>query len=85
MMHFIVRYPDYVPGTLDLSCEQFEADARMAMAVKLYELRRISSSVAAEMANVDRATFLLNLHLFDASVRDVTDDELLADLKNNPR
>ncbi len=80
-MHFLVKYPEHVPGTLQLSCEEFEADARMAMAVKLYELRRISSGVAAKMANVDRGSFLLNLHLYNASVHDVTDDELLADLK----
>jgi predicted HTH domain antitoxin len=34
----------------------------MAMAVKLFEMKRLSSGMAAQLAGMERVTFLLNLH-----------------------
>ena len=81
-MQLIIEYPEYLPDALQLSFKQFEADAKMAMAVKLYELKRISSGVAAELAGVDRVSFLLGLHHYGVNVHDLSNDELLADLEN---
>jgi hypothetical protein len=47
-----VDYPDSLPDLLQTTRSQFEAEARMAMAVKLYELKRLSSSMAARVAGV---------------------------------
>jgi len=35
----------------------------MAMAVKLFEMKRLSSGMAATLAGLNRVNFLLNLHL----------------------
>ena len=38
-MQLIVNYPDKLPDALQQSAEQFEHEAKMAMAAKLYELK----------------------------------------------
>ncbi|MEH1904936.1 MAG: UPF0175 family protein [Nostoc sp.] len=62
--------------------EQFEQEAKMAMAVKLFEMKRISSGLAAQLAGIDRVTFLLNLHRYGVAMIDLTEEELISDLAN---
>ena len=53
-MQLIVNYPEKLPDALQQSSEQFEREAKMAMAVKLYEMKRISSGTAAALVGVER-------------------------------
>jgi predicted HTH domain antitoxin len=55
----VVEYPDSIPAAVNQSKEAFEAEARRAMAVKLYELGRLSSGQAAQLAGIGRVEFLL--------------------------
>uniref|UniRef100_A0A540V963 UPF0175 family protein n=2 Tax=Litorilinea aerophila TaxID=1204385 RepID=A0A540V963_9CHLR len=82
MMPIVVEYPSSLPDALQQSREEFEQEARMAMAVKLFELKRISSGMAAQMAGVDRVTFLLNLHRYGVPMIDLDEEELHADVAN---
>ncbi len=75
-----IDYPDTLPDVLQESREQFEQEARMAMAVKLFELKRIPSGIAAAMAGMDRVSFLLRLHQFGVPMLDMSDEELAGDL-----
>lgn len=77
-----VKYPESLPDVLHESREQFEQEARMAMAVKLFELKRISSGTAAAMVGMDRVSFLLRLHEFGTPMIDLTEEELDQDLAN---
>jgi predicted HTH domain antitoxin len=54
----------------------------MAMAVKLFEMKRLSSGMAAQLAGMERVTFLLNLHRYGVPMLDLPMDELEADLAN---
>ena len=54
----------------------------MAMAVKLYELKRLSSGMAAQLAGVSRVEFLLELHRFGVPVIDLTGEEVASDAAN---
>ena len=38
-----IEYPDTIPDLLQETREQFEQEAKMAMAVKLFEMKRLSS------------------------------------------
>ena len=59
--------------------EQFEQEAKMAMAVKLFKMKRISSGTAAQLVGIDRVAFLLNLHRYGVNMIDLTEAELLTD------
>jgi len=67
MKTFAVTYSETIPALGNLSPEMFETEARLAMAVKLYELGRLTSGQAAELAGIPRVTFLLSCHRFGAA------------------
>jgi predicted HTH domain antitoxin len=71
-----------MPDQLRQSREEFEAEARWALAVKLFEMRRASSGAAAELAGVDRVTFLLELNRYGVAAIDLSEEELQSDLRN---
>ena len=71
------NYEESVLAVLNESPEKFEIEARMAMAVKLYELGRLTSGQAAEIASVNRVDFLLSCPKFGAASV-IWDEEELA-------
>ena len=77
-----IDYPEILPDALQKSRDQFEYEAKMAMAVKLFEMQRLSSGQAASLAGLDRVTFLLQLHQFGAAMVDLAEEELLADVEH---
>jgi predicted HTH domain antitoxin len=77
-----VDYPDELPDALQESPEQFEKEARMAMAVKLFEMKRVSSGVAARLAGTGRVAFLLELHKYGVPMVDMDESEFEEDLRN---
>jgi predicted HTH domain antitoxin len=83
MSHQItINYPETFPDALQQTREQFEQEAKWAMAVKLFEMKRLSSGMAAELIGIDRVSFLLNLHRYGVPMIDLTEEELLSDLEN---
>ncbi len=80
--HILIDYPPHLPDALHITPEAFAAEARMAMAVKLFEMKRISSGVAAQLAGTDRVRFLLDLHRFGVAMIDLGADELSSDFEN---
>jgi predicted HTH domain antitoxin len=77
-----ITYPPNLPDLLQMSKKAFEQEAKMAMAVKLFEMKRLSSGMAAELVGLDRVSFLLSLHHFNVPMVDLEEDELLSDMKN---
>ncbi len=77
-----IEYPETLPDQLRQTRQQFERDARVALAVKLFELKRISSGVAARIAGVERAAFLLELHRYGVAALDLDEDEIRSDLEH---
>ena len=81
-MQMIIEYPELLPDALQQTRADFEQEARMAMAVKLFEMKRVPSGTAAAMAGVDRVTFLLRLQEFGVPMIDLNEDELAEDAAN---
>ena len=82
MHQLTIDYPETFPDIVGSSQEQFEQEAKWAMAIKLFELKRLSSGMAAALVNVDRVTFLLKLADYGVPMIDLTEAELLSDLAN---
>ncbi|MDZ7672390.1 MAG: UPF0175 family protein [Halanaerobiales bacterium] len=77
-----IEYPDSLPDLLQESSDAFEKEAKMAMAVKLFELKRISSGMAAEMVGIDRAEFLLEIYKYGVEMINMEAEELASDVEN---
>ncbi len=52
-----IQYPKNLPDLLRISRKAFEYEAKMAMAVKLFEMKRLSSGMAAELVGLSRVAF----------------------------
>ncbi len=77
-----IQYPKSWLDVLHVTQKTFEEEAKMAMSAKLFEMKRLSSGMAARLAGVSRTYFLLNLHRYDVPMIDLDEDELLADIEN---
>lgn len=73
-------YPDDLLRSLQETPEEFEAEARLLLAVKLFELGRISTGRAVELAGLPRTEFLGALHRFKVSPFSDDADELSRDV-----
>lgn len=60
MKSVVLEYPDAWLAALSTDALQFEREAKMAAAMKLFERGRFTSGQAAQLAGVTRAEFLLS-------------------------
>ena len=67
---------------LGLEPEEFEREARFLLALKFFELRRISAGKAAEMSGMQKPEFLLKASQLNVAVVDPDQDQLDAEFKN---
>jgi len=81
-MHLVVDYPDLLPDVMRMSPSQFEREAKLAMAAKLYEMGRLSSGHAAQLAGVARVDFILALAHFGVPYLNYPPDEVEQDVAN---
>ncbi len=76
MQQLTIEYPDDLLLALGVRAEQFEQEARLMLAAKLFELGRLSSGKAARVADMDRVTFLLSLNRVGVAMLDLDDAEM---------
>ncbi len=77
-----IDYPGTILDFLQETQQEFELEAKMAMAAKLFEMKRLSSGMAARLLGIDRVSFLLNLHRYRVAAIDLEEEELLEDIKH---
>jgi predicted HTH domain antitoxin len=80
-----IPYSEDLLLSLKETPEEFAAEARLLLAVKLYELGKLSTGKAAELAGMPRVEFLFALDRFGLSPLGVDPGELELDLAHARR
>jgi predicted HTH domain antitoxin len=81
-MQILLEIPALLPDAMQSTPEEFAVEAKMAMAIKLYELKRLSSGMAASLVGMERVDFLMELHRYGVAVIDMDEAELASDVAN---
>jgi predicted HTH domain antitoxin len=74
--------PDDAVLSMHVPPDEVGRELRLAAAVKLYELGRLSSGAAARLAGIPRVAFLVKLADYGVDTFRMTEDELLTDVRN---
>lgn len=75
MSDITITIPDESLVSLADTPDQASAELRMLAAVKLFELKRLSSGAAARLAGISRVEFLQRLGDYGVAAFDLTEDE----------
>ena len=82
MERIILEIPEEVLISLKETPLELSRDIRMLAAVKFYQMGKLSSGRAAQLAGVSRISFLQALSLYGVSIFDLTPEELKQDIEN---
>lgn len=81
-MQLLVEVPSNLPDAAQCTPQQFMQEAKLAMAIKLFEMKRLSSGMAALLIGMTRVQFLGELHRYDVPMIDLDENELAQDITN---
>ena len=80
-----IDYGDEVLLALGMTPDEFGKEARILIAVKLYEMGRLSAGAAAELASLPKPLFLTRLAAYDIDTFNISKDELRSDVASARR
>ncbi len=78
----VLNFPSSILLALRETPERFKTEAKMVLAAKLFEMKKLTSGQAAMLAGTDRVNFLLNLHKYGVSALDASEEEFAAEVEN---
>ena len=77
----VLRYPGDLALAVQVTPEELEAQIRLMAALKMFELGKLSSGKAAELAGLSRVEFLEACGRYRVSIFNYQPDELEAELQ----
>ena len=80
-----IDYGDDVLLALGMTPDEFGEEARTLIAVKLYEMGRLSTGAAAELANLPKPLFLSKLAAYDIDTFDMSEVDQQRDVTSARR
>jgi predicted HTH domain antitoxin len=72
-----ISYDDSVLLETSLPAEDFEREAKLLLAAKLFEMGRMSSGMAAELCGMSRVAFLMSLPRVGVSLSNLQPEDAL--------
>jgi predicted HTH domain antitoxin len=82
MHNIILSVPDETIEALQISPENISSEMLLAAAIKLYEIGRLSSGAAANLADIPKVVFLSKLADYGVETFKQSETELVEDLAN---
>ncbi len=79
----IIRYPVGFENAVHISKEEMEQHIRLMAALKMFELGKVSSGKAAELAGMSRVEFLESCGRYRVSVFNYPAEEVEIEIKND--
>jgi len=83
MKQLVLSYPDDLPQSVQLTEQELALQVRLMAALKMFELGKLSSGKAAELAGMSRAEFLDACGRYRVSPIGYTGDEIRAELRSD--
>ncbi len=80
-----IEYPPEILWALQLAPEEFAAEARLLLALKLYEMGKLTTGLAARLAGIPRLRFLFLMGQYDLSPFGEDPEDLEQDLVDGRR
>jgi predicted HTH domain antitoxin len=85
MKELILTYPDDLAEAVHLTVEELSAQVRLMAALKMFELGKLSSGKAAELAGLSRGEFFEACGRYRVSVFNYPDEEIEGELRADLR
>ncbi len=76
MSQIVLEIPNETLMALKTTSEEIGPALRLAAAIKLYEIGKLSSGAAARLAGIPRVVFLTRLSDYGVNTFDLTEEEL---------
>lgn len=80
MTEYALRLPEGFESSVELTKGEFEQQVRLMAALKMFELGKLSSGLAARLAGMSRIDFLDVCSQYEIPVTDASDEELAAEV-----
>lgn len=79
-MTLTIEYPEGLETAVSTTRQEFEAQIRLMAALKMFELGKLSSGKAAQLAGISRVDFFEMCGRYQVPIINYTADELEAEL-----
>lgn len=83
MKELTLTYPDDLEQSVQLTADEMAAQIRLMAALKMFELGKLSSGKAAELAGMSRVEFLDACGRYRVPVFNYSPDELKTELESD--